>query len=344
MVRKKRREKSRDKKKSRDSGKGSKRFSYNRTAESVKRRAEQSGGNRDGFIKDEFKVFKPGEHNHIRILPPTWEDADHFAFDAFVNYGIGPDNSQFLSLSRMKDEDDPIAEERKNAEREGDIDYAESLKPTKRPTCYVIDRNAEDEGVMVYPMPWTLDRDIAALMIHKRSGEVIPIDDPEEGFDVFFDKTGTGMKTRYIGVEIDRDDSPIFEDADDLDEILEWLEENPLPECLNFYDYEYISKVFDAETAKAKSAKDSDGEEEEEEEGDNYSWDEVHDLRLRKLENLVEDEDLNLDSDDYDELEEFADAICEELDIEKPRKKKKRERKSGSDKKRMKKMRKRRRD
>ena len=287
------------------------RFSYSkRSLASVRKRSHQSGSNRERIIKEQFTEFVPQEKNHIRILPPTWEEADHFSMDVFVNYQIGPDNSSFVSLSAMKQEPDPIAEERARAEKQGDLEYAEELKPRKRPTCYILDRDNPDEGVQVWPMPWTVDRDIASLMIHKRTGEVIPIDDPEEGYDVYFSRSGKGIKTKYHGIEIDRDSSPALDNEEELEELVEWLEENPLPEALNFSDYDHIKKVFNA-TPKT--------DDEDEDEDDNYTRKDIESMSRKKLESLVkfdlEDcDDLRDEMDDMED-DELVEAICRELGL-----------------------------
>jgi len=302
------------KKKEKSSSKGKGKFSYNRSPDSVRKRAQQSGSNRDSFISDKYKTFRPADgQNHIRILPPSWEDAEHFAYDAFVNYGIGSDESAFLSLSAMLGEDDPIAEERQRAEKEGDVEYADTLKPVKRPLCFIIDKSAKkrEQTPLIWPMPWTFDRDIAVLMTDKRSGEVLPIDDLEEGYDIFFEKTGKGLKTRYQGLEIDRESSPAVDDDDKMEEIEEFLLENPLPECLVFHDYDHIAKVFSGGGKPAKRSSKGASE---------PSWEDIHEMDFEALEALIEEQDLDIDSEDFDEEEELADQICDELGIKKSKK------------------------
>ncbi len=90
------------------------RFQYaRRTVDDVKERANKRGGNFDSIYKSSFKVYKVREgKNMLRILPPTWEKPKHYGFDIWVNYGIGADNQSYLSLSKMKNQKDPIAEAR----------------------------------------------------------------------------------------------------------------------------------------------------------------------------------------------------------------------------------------
>lgn len=300
-------------------GSSKRNFTYKkRDANAVKKRSTQGAGNRDNIFKDDYKVFKVTEENSIRILPPTWEDPEHYALDIYIHYGIGPDESSFLCLDKVdSDEKCPICEERAKAEAEGDTEYAASLKPTKRPTCYVIDRDNEDEGPMLWAMPWTVDRDLSAQSIDKRTGEVIPLDDPYEGFDVSFSRQGKGMKTKYVGLSIGRHPS---EASDDLDTVLDYIQENPIPDTLDIKDADYISQVFAGHSA-AKSKEADDEDDKSERDDDLPTWEDVHEMSFDELEELIEDEELDevIDAEEFDEEDELADAVCEEMGIKKPK-------------------------
>lgn len=321
----KRKERSRGRTRERTRRKKSTGFRYRqRGVDDYKRRSEQSGSSRENYIREEIKMFIPKEGlNIIRILPPTWDDADHYGLDAFVHYGVGADNNAYLSRSKMLKEQDPIDEERERAIANDDEDYASSLRPSKRVLVYIIDRDKEDEGPKLWSMAWTLDRDISTLCVDERSGEVLSIDDPEDGYDVEFRRTGKGLKTEYTGVKIGRRSSSL-----DNEEALEFAIENPIPGTLQYHDYEHIKAVFEGGNA----AGDEEEEEEEENENSQYTWKEIHDMDLEDLEEVVDNEELDLDPDDYEEEDvgEFADAICDILDIEKPRRKKKDSGKKGS--------------
>jgi len=317
----------------RSSRKKSKRFTYKkRDPETVKKRSTQGAGNRDQIFKDEFNIFKVKEDNNIRILPPTWDDPEHYAFDIYIHYGIGPDESSFICLDKTdSDEKCPICEERAKAEAEGDSEYATSLKPTKRPVCYVIDRDNEDDGPLLWAMPWTVDRDLSAQSFDKSTGEVIPLDDPYDGFDVSFSRQGKGRNTKYVGLSIGRHSS---EASDDLDDILEKIQEDPVPDTLDIKDADYISGVFSGHNKSSDNDNDDDKGNKKE---TDYTWKEIHKMSFDELEDLIEDEDLDdvIDAEEYDEEDELADAVCDELDIKKPKK-------STRDKKRSRDMRKRR--
>lgn len=305
-----------------------------RTYEQAKKRTERSNSNFDVFIKDSVKMFKVNDgDNNIRILPPTWDGAEHYGLDIWVHYGIGPDNQAYLCLQKMKGEPCPICDER--ARNKVDEEYEKSLKPNERVLLFIIDRDDEKEGVQAWPCPPTVDREIMLRTVDKKTGESLPIDSPENGYDVEFTKNGKGLNTKYIGINIARRESELGNDK--------WMEfavDNPLPELLVYYEYDHIMKAFGGQLSKSKSS-DRDEEEDdrkessrdksssrrgssyhkEEKEDDELTWDQVHDMTFEELSAIVEDEKLDIDPDDTSSDEELADIVCKELEITKPRKK-----------------------
>lgn len=230
-------------------------FRYQRRApDTMKARANQSTGNFDSIFKPQFKVWKPKEgKNIIRILPPTWEDADHFGLDIHVNYNIGADKQQYLSLSKMLGEADPLAEAKREAERDGDKDLAKDLSPSKRLLYWLIDRNDEDEGPQLWAPPVGFDKDVANVCYDEDTKEVVFIDDPENGCDLRFVKEGTGLKTKYPGSQMKiMKPSPLCEDERVQDEWLAFIQENTLKDVLNFYSYEHIKMTFNGQAGRDK--------------------------------------------------------------------------------------------
>jgi gp32 DNA binding protein like len=232
-----------------------KRFPYQpRDPNVVKIRSNQRSGDFDSIYKERVKIFKPREgKNTIRILPPSWPQADHYGYEIFVNYGIGVDDNAYLSLSAMKNEADPLAEARKQAEREGDKKLADSLKPNKRVLFYLIDRMAEEEGVQLWAAPWTVDKCFCGIAIDEDTGSVTMVDHPEDGYDIVFTKEGTGLTTKYPAekMRIKKAPSPLHEDENLANEWLGYIQENPLPDQLNFYPYEHIANAFEGHVAKS---------------------------------------------------------------------------------------------
>lgn len=224
------------------------RFVYrgkDRTVESVVRKSKQGGGLYDSYLKSEFNMFKPKEgENNVRIMPPTWEDTEKYGdgweIGVYLHYSVGPDNGAYLCLDKMNGEVCPICEARRNTRDEEEQDQ---LKPSYRCLCWVIDRDNEKAGPSVWGMPMTLFRDINSRSVDKKSNTPILIDDPEEGYDIVFNREGTDMRTKYTAVEVLREASPIHDDERLQARWLEYVQANPLPDCLVLYDAEHIEKV-----------------------------------------------------------------------------------------------------
>lgn len=223
-------------------------FSYQpRDKEAVKERANARGGGYDSFILSKYKRYKMKDgKNIVRVMPPTWKGARHYGYDIWVNYGIGADNQSYLSLSKMGKGADPIVEARTEANREGDEKLAKQLSPRQRVLMWVIDRMAEEEGPQLMDAPQTVDKALANLSMDEDTREVILIDDPESGCDFRFYKSGQGLLTDYDASKMKLlKPTPLCEDQGLQDEWLEYIADNPLPDTLQFYDYDHIAAVFD---------------------------------------------------------------------------------------------------
>jgi gp32-like DNA binding protein len=233
----------------RDKGRGG--FVYqSRDSKTVKDRATQTGAVFDSIFKSGFDVFKPkGGTNSIRFLPPTWEDPEHFGYDIWVHGYVGSDNSSYLCPNKMKNKPCPICEAQKEAKDAGEDDEAKKLTPRKRTVAWLIERDGDTDMPQLYAMSWTVDRDIAVLCNNEKTGKVLEIDHPEKGYDVSFKRKGDGLKTEYYGFNIDRDDSPIEDKEKKQDEILAYIEENPIPSVLKFYSEDHLRKVIEGTAA-----------------------------------------------------------------------------------------------
>lgn len=301
-----------------------------RSFEANKKRSEQWGNLRDNYLTDHVSMWKPSDgENCIRILPATWDDADHFGLDIFVHYNVGPDSSAFLDLQRMKGEPDPITEAFDAAMAEGDEEYAKELRSVKRVLVYLIDRDKPKEGVQMWAMPWTVDKDIATQSTDSRTRELLYVDDPDEGYDVYISREGTGARTKYT-VKIARNPSAI--DLDDT--AMDILESHPLPSCLNFHSYEHIAQVFSGKKPKKADA-DADAEEPapktktaekpatkpapKAEEPVIPSYEELMELDEDEVFNLIEELDLDIDTSTLESLQELQQQVAKELGLEKPK-------------------------
>lgn len=329
----------------RDSERGSGRsYQYEgRSKADVDKRSSQGANEFDKYLVDAVKMFKPNDgDNTIRVLPPTWAKPKHYGLDIWVHYGVGPDRQTYLCLHKMKGEKCPICEERQLVADDGDEKAAKALEPKRRVLVYLIDRDNEKEGLQAWGMPWTVDRDLCKVSVDKKTGEVLPIDHPEEGFDVEFEKKGAKDRTEYLGIAVARRDSSLGNDK--------WLDaamDLPLPETLVYFDYDHVAKAFgggstkgkdeDEKPSRGRASRDDDRDEhkgsarrgrddDDDDRGSkrkakepDFTWDDVHDMTSSELDALVDEHDLKVNPNKFDSDEELADAICDELDISKPK-------------------------
>lgn len=320
------------------SGRGTGFVYRQRSAEAVTKRAEGTS-QYDQFLRADVKMFKAHDRiNNVRLVPPTWEGAEHYGLDIWVHYGVGPDRQTYLCLHKMKGEPCPICDERVEAARDRDDEYAKELEPKRRVLTYLVDRDDEREGLQAWPMPQGTDQDIVQVMVDRRTGEVIPIDDPEEGYDISFNKSGAGIKTRYEGIAIDRRPSRLGKD--------EWLQQaidNPLPDILQYFSYDHIAAEFkgggghsnkrDQEAGNDRGRDSGRGDDRGRDSGRDsgrggarddrggdapLTWDQIHRMAGRELDDLIELERLNINPSEAKDDADLADWICEEMGLQRP--------------------------
>ena len=284
-----------------------------------RKRAEQSASTRDNYINDDIRLFKPAEgENLIRILPPTWDDPEHYGFDIFVHYNIGADNAAYLCPLKNKGEPCPICEARETAEAEGDTEYAKKLRPTKRVLFYLVDRDKEEEGLKAWAAPWTIDKDIAIQATDSRNREFFPVDDPEEGFDVSITRDGQGTNTKY-SVAIARRESEI----ELTDEIMDVLEDMPVPDMLIYFEYDHIEQIFSGGHVQQEDDEEEDDEKPSRKSSRKSSkakpktptYEEVQELVGEELDDIIDKLGLDLDPNSFGSDEELVEAICEALGL-----------------------------
>ena len=225
---------------------------HRRSAVDVEKRAKQTGGSFESYIREDIPVYKVKEGTNIlRILPPPSRDYDHYGIDIFTHYGIGVEKNTYLCPNKMLDKPCPVCEEHSSVLStfggrqltDQDKDNLRPFNAGKRVLTYVIDRNEEDKGPQAWPGPWTLDRDINNLRQDKFTGEILWIDDPEVGFDVAFTRQGTGLSTKYVGVDIAKRESALHRDANKATAWLKFVTNNGLRDILIYREYDRIHKA-----------------------------------------------------------------------------------------------------
>ena len=314
------------------------RFTYKRPSyEEMDKRATQSGIKKDLYFAGEFDVFKIKEGDMcVRFLPPSWDDAEHYGYEIHVHRGIGADKSDYLCLNKMKGEACPLCEERDAFS--DDAGYAEKLKPQKRYVVWLINRDDEKAGVLLWSMAWTIDRDIARISTDKRTKEVYFIDDIKDGWDLSFEmqmkKSKEYTGPTFVGFQLAKRSCTLFPDADEIKAAEDFISANPVPKCLKYYDYDYLANVFnpkkdeESEVGEEKAeervaGKDDIPVDETEPAGEEstLTWEEIHKMSATDLDTLAVEGKL-LNEEDLSAFEEgdeaLADLLCEGLGIKKP--------------------------
>ena len=235
-------------------------FKYKpRTAEQVEKRLNRTGGSFQSFLHDDYKTFKPAVgDNFIRFLPATWNDPEHWGYEVHVHYSVGPERASVLCLSKMYGKKCPICEAQAVARKDGDEERVRELAPRLQVVSWIVNMKDTAQGVMLWSMSFKMDSNFIQLTRDRESGELLQIDNPEEGYNVSFTRKGTTMKdTEYSGYQTSRKPSAIE---------MAWLEyavAHPIPSTFVHRDYDEIKALFEGndkkteETAEAEEAKEA---------------------------------------------------------------------------------------
>lgn len=252
--------------------------------DSMKKIASQKGGRFDSIFKKEFDSWRAKEGpNQIRVLPPTWDGYEHYAYEVFVHKNVGSDNSTYLCLNKNRSPKTgqpmglpcPICNAVKRMKENGEADAAKEIQVTQQYVSWIVDRDAKKEfPPLLWAMSWTQNRDIVALSINERTGKTLAIAHAEEGYDIQIKRFGTQLQTKYT-LAIDREESTVSDDEDTFAELEEFCNENPVPSTLKFYPAEYLENIIsgaeeeedeelDDKPKKKRSRDEEEGEGEEE--------------------------------------------------------------------------------
>lgn len=240
-----------------------------RTTEDVKRAATMSTGNYDSTLQDGFQSFKVREgENCIRIFPPTWSEKEvevwgkNWAIILSEHRNIGVDRGSFLCLEAMREEPCPICDMRRQST---DDEERFQLSPNKRALCWVINRDDEAAGPQLWSMPIKkVFKVINARSVDRKTGALVLIDDPVDGYDIFFNCENAGkMTAEYTGIELDRDPSNLGPSEEIEDRWMKYVMEHPLPSVLLWPEPDYLEKVLSGRVSKRSETAEEEATEEE---------------------------------------------------------------------------------
>lgn len=221
-----------------------------RSVDQVRRQAERQTGRFDSPVKKDFDIWRcKGGENTIRILPPTWENPEHYAYRVWMHRFIGSDGSSYLCPRKMLGKPCAICDAERDARDAGEQEEAKDLAVAPQWACWMLDRDGDDpERPQVFIMSDFMDKDIVSITYNSKRGDALRVDHPEEGYDLSIRRTGQGLKTKYSGYQFDREPTPALDDPGALADVLEFITANPIPDVLNFYDNSYLENVLQGTT------------------------------------------------------------------------------------------------
>jgi hypothetical protein len=193
---------------------------------------------------EQYKAI-PGENFIAVVCNP--DQKGFFGKKVVVHNNIGVDNKVFICPKGTYGKECPICEEIMHMKKDGeDQELIDDLRPSTRYLFFVIDfksQSTEEKGVQWFDASSGIKDEIVSLCHNKRTGDSFDISDPKEGKTVCFERTGTRLKTRYKGFEL--------EGRDPIDE--EMLLDLPLfEEILQDVTYEQIEKEFFGTTTRSR--------------------------------------------------------------------------------------------
>jgi len=148
--------------------------------------------------------------NSIRIVPPLSDDKDGklWGIDVYAYYVNG---RSFLSPRTFDpNATDPFKDMYDKLKQE-DPEAAKAFKGSKRSLTFVLDM-MDDEKLKIFSAPPTVIDEILKVSKNRRTGELIPVEDPKDGRIIFFNKSGQGIQTRYGAFSLDTE-SCVLDDS-----------------------------------------------------------------------------------------------------------------------------------
>jgi hypothetical protein len=248
--------------------------------DTLHRRATQSSGQYDSFLAADIKFFRAqvGD-NAVRILPRTYDPDEaaekyprlaeagkidkHFSFTIYVHGNIGTDNAQYLCREKMLGEHCSVCDEYRRYKADGLVDEAREINASQKHIMWIIDRSDMESGPKVWVVSTKIDKEIASRCRSKRTGKVMDVTNPVNGYDVLFVREGQKLNTQYLGWDIDREPSPLADDDDLAREWLTKIEDNKLIDILNFYEDDYVAGVLAGGQAQPEEEEEAEEQQEQ---------------------------------------------------------------------------------
>lgn len=241
----------------------------------VKKLSESRSGRFDSPFKPDYPTFRPASGtNAVRILPKTWEgEGRHWAYQVWMHRYVGTRNGSYVCPKLQFNKPDcPICDAEAEARKDGDEEEARDLAAKSQWICWVLDREGDDpDKPLIWQMSEMQGKDIVNLTWDEKRGDTQHISGPNKGRDLLFIRSQRGndvKTTRYSSFKFDMESSPIHEDPDTMDDIIDYIEKNPIPETLMERTLEYLEGVMSGTSQETDEDLDDKGGDEDRGGGD----------------------------------------------------------------------------
>lgn len=208
--------------------------------------------NKDSMIKGEYPIFTPEQGtNKIRLLPT----GDYWGIPVYLHWiDVDGNGRPYLCPKKMANKRCAVCDEWRKAKADNDADYAKQLSYSIKLLVWMIDRAKEADGPKLYMIPSGMEQNINGTAVDEETQEVLALDNPDEGYDIRFNKEGKGITTKYTAVLPARKATALSDDPEQKEAWLNYIMEHPLEKTLNVMDSDYLESVFRGENANAPLA------------------------------------------------------------------------------------------
>ena len=306
--------------------------------QAMKERRDNPSGGKDFLLKKKYEQYKGHDGENItRLLPAMWKEAMFPWLEAWIHYQVGPNNSMFFCLAKMTNKPCPICDEIVKMKEQGVAkEIIGQIAASHRAIAWVIDRKEESKGPQLWTMPYSqVAQVIITVSFSRKTGEPVMVDDPENGWDILYTKTGKQKNTKYTGVRKDEEKSPLHSDEAVADRWLEFAKAESIPDIINFSTYEHIQTVMaggeseptvgapitSEDTKKSEPKTESKPAEQPKEEkktlpvGEGLSKKKLKEMSRSDLVDVIEARKLDVDASEWPEDGDLAEAVALELGL-----------------------------
>ena len=174
--------------------------------------------------------------NNVRILPP-WNDEGVFYKEVPSHFSVGPQNKMFVCNAKLGHGScvvcDTVTKLLQSSSKD-DVKLAEDMRVQLRVLYNIVDLDDPAIGVQIMSTGPKIFRDVLSYFADPEWGDLT---DPETGYDISIQRSGTGFQTQYT-VRPKKNPSPIADpdwlsQLHDLDEFSKPADEEAIANALS---------------------------------------------------------------------------------------------------------------